>query len=76
MAAKAPEMLLGRSQLEALTGLTKNTILKMLNDPKVWAVKGGTKKIAGELKLPVSFYNRWLAEQELAPPVTKEAARA
>lgn len=71
MAVKAPERLLSRQELEFLTGLSKPTVLKLLDND--WKVPGGTKLIKGEYRLPVSFYNAWVDGQDAAL-ATKEGA--
>lgn len=66
MASKAPERLLTRAELEGYLQLGKKKILELFADPQEWMKPGGTKLIAGEYRLPVSFYNRWLESRDVA----------
>lgn len=72
--SKAPDKLLTVPELVALTGFRSTTIHGWMKDPQMWAVPGGAKLIAGQYRLPVSFFNRWVEKQDLAVPASKQEA--
>lgn len=71
--SRAPEKLLTVGELIAYTGFRRQTLQAWMSDPAVWAVPGGAKLIGGEYRLPTSFYNQWVAAQDVAAPRKGEA---
>lgn len=66
MAAKPAQRLLTVHDLVFLLGISRQQVARMMQDPAVWARPGGAKFIAGEYRLPESFYNRWVDAQDVA----------
>lgn len=75
MAVRAPDKLLTVPELVAYTGFARQTICKMMQDPRVWAKPGGAKLIHGEYRLPTAFYNRWVDGQDVAPASIRKEVR-
>jgi hypothetical protein len=79
MAMKAPEKLLTLTELVYLTGFERKKVARMMISPEDWAKPGGAKLIAGDYRLPLSFYNAWVDSMDIATPPSrreKEAAHA
>lgn len=74
MPAKEPPRLLGRKEIEALTGFGKKKVLALFRHE--WNVPGGTKLIGDEYRVTEAFYTRWVEGRDVAAPKGKESAHA